>query len=89
MNITMGTLEIVAGSLLILSSIIIIIAVSLQSNKGGGLTSAIMGGEGPGGRERGKSSDAKLATLTKWLAVVFFVVSLAVNIIALIAKKGA
>lgn len=85
----MTTLEIVAGSFLILCCIIIVIAVSLQSSKGGGLTSAIMGGDGPGARERGKTSDAKLATLTKWLAILFFVVTLAVNILALIAKKAA
>ena len=83
----MTTLEIVAGSFLILSTIVITLAVALQSSKGDGLTSAIMGtGGGGGGRERGKSADAKLATLTKYLTILFFAVTIAVNVIALIMK---
>ena len=83
----MTTLELVAGGFLIFSSLIITIAVSLQSSKGDGLTSAIMGTGGVGGaRERGKSVDAKLATLTKYLTVLFFIVTIAVNIIALVMK---
>lgn len=80
----MSPIEIIAGCALIVSSILIIIAVTLQSGKGGGLTSAIMGGEGTSARGRAKDSDAKLATLTKWLAGVLFVVTVVVNIIALI-----
>lgn len=80
----MSTIEIVAGALLIASSIMIIIIVTLQSNKGSGLTTAIMGGADNSYRGRGKDSDAKLATLTKWLAGILFVVTIAVNIIATI-----
>ena len=81
----MTTLEIVAGSFLIFSSLIITIAVALQSSKGDGLTSAIMGTGGMGGgRERAKSADAKLSTLTKYLTILFFIVTIAVNIIALV-----
>jgi len=83
----MTTLEIIAGGFLVLSSIIITIAVALQSNKGDGLTSAIMGtGGGAGGRERGKSTDEKLSTLTKYLTILFFIVTIAVNVVALIAQ---
>lgn len=81
----MNTLEIIAACMLVLSAIIITIVVSLQSSKGDGLTSAIMGsGAMAGGRERGKSTDAKLATATKWLAAVFFLITLGVNVVLLI-----
>jgi preprotein translocase subunit SecG len=79
----MSGIEIVAGSFLILCCIVIVIIVSLQGSKGGGLSSAIMGGEGGSARGRAKDSDAKLSNLTKWLAVVFFVVTVVVNIVAL------
>ena len=77
--------EQIAGGFLILASIVITLAVALQSSKGDGLTSAIMGTGGLGGaREREKTTDAKLATLTKYLTILFFIVTIAVNIIALV-----
>ncbi|MEA4912938.1 MAG: preprotein translocase subunit SecG [Oscillospiraceae bacterium] len=82
----MSVIEIVAGSLLLLCSIFIILAVMLQSGKGDGISGAIMGGGDYGIRDKGKDSDAKLARLTKILAVVFFIVTLGVNIISLTAK---
>lgn len=83
----MNTLEIIASALLMLSAVVITIVVAMQSSKGDGLTSAIMGsGSLSSARERGKTTDAKLATVTKWLAAIFFVVSLAVNVILLIKK---
>ena len=81
----MGTLEIISGSLLILSSILIVIAVVLQKPKGSGLSGAIMGGSdsGFGGRSKAKSNEEKLSKLTKILASVFFVVTFIVNLIVL------
>jgi preprotein translocase subunit SecG len=85
----MTTLEIVVGAFLIFSCLVIIVVVSLQSNKGDGLTSAIMGtGAVAGGRERAKTADAKLATVTKWLLAIFFVVVLALNVIMLLTPKS-
>lgn len=78
----MTVLEIIAGATLLLTSVLIVLAVMLQSGKGDGLSGAIMGGA-TGGREKGKESDKKLAKITKVLAVVFFIVTLAVNIVAL------
>ncbi len=79
-------MEIIAGATLLLTSVLIILSVMLQSSKGDGLSGVIMGGEGGSGRERGKASDIKLARITKVLAVVFFIVTLAVNVVALSAK---
>ena len=46
----MGTIEIVAGALLILTCLVIIVAVTLQSNQGSGMSGVIMGGEGTAAR---------------------------------------
>jgi protein translocase, SecG subunit len=80
----MSQWEIIAGGVLILSCLIIIIIVSLQSSKGEGLSSAIMGAGAGGGRERGKTSDAKLATATKWFLAIFFLVTLGVTVISIL-----
>ena len=79
----MSSIEIISGAVLLLSCILIIIAVSLQSNRGEGLTSVIMGGDSSSTRTREKDKDARLASATKVLAIVLFVVTLAVNIITL------
>ena len=84
----MGVLEIAAGALLILSSVIIILVVLVQESKEQGLTSAIGGGSNESFYERntGRTRDAKLSRITKVCAVIFFIVTLAVNIISTISK---
>lgn len=82
----MGTIEIVAGALLILTCLVIIVAVTLQSNQGGGMSGVIMGGEGTAARGKAKNNDAKLAKITKILAVVLFVLTFVVSVISLMAK---
>lgn len=79
----MTTLEIIAGAVLLFTCLLIVVVVSLQTGKGGGLTSAIMGGEGNAARGRAKDTDAKLASITKVLAIILFVVTLAVTIVTL------
>lgn len=82
----MNTIEIVAGALLILTCIVIVVAVALQSSSGGDL-SAIMGGDSSAAaRGKAKDRDAKLAKITKILAIVLFIVTFGVNIIALATK---
>ena len=83
----MTTIEIISGAVLLLSCVLIIIAVSLQSNRGEGLTSVIMGGDSSTGRAHEKDKDARLASATKVLAIILFVVTLAVNIITLASKN--
>ncbi len=79
----MTTIEIVTGALLLLTCLCIIVAVTLQSGRSDGMSSVIMGGDGGSVKGRSKDSDAKLAKITKILAVVLFVVTLAVSIISL------
>ncbi len=83
----MSLIEYIAGGLLMISCIFIIVIVTIQQPKGNGISGAIMGGDTQvqQGR-RGKSNDAKLARVTKFLAIIFFVVTLVVDIIVLLTK---
>lgn len=73
----MTVYEIIGSILLIITCVLITIAVLLQSSKADGL-SALNGKSGSGANANARSMDAKLARITKVLAVVFFVVTLAV-----------
>ena len=70
---------------LILSIIYFIVAVALvaivmlQSGKSAGLSGAIAGGADTFlSKNRAKSADARLARMTKWVAIVFMVLTLVV-----------
>lgn len=73
----MTAFEIIGSILLIITCVLITIAVLLQSSKADGM--AALSGKGSAGiTAEKKSTDAKLARLTKILAVVFFAITLAV-----------
>ncbi|MGN0601287.1 MAG: preprotein translocase subunit SecG [Oscillospiraceae bacterium] len=82
----MSVLEIVAGILLILSSVIIVMLILVQESKDQGLTSAIGGGANDSFYEKnmGRTRDAKLSKVTKIFGIVLIIVTLAVNILAVI-----
>lgn len=84
----MSTLEIVAGVVLIICSIVIILVVLAQESKDDGLTSAIGGGYNESFYEGNKSrtKDAKLSRFTKISATLIFIVTLAINVIANASK---
>ena len=81
----MSVIEIVAGALLIVASLVIILA---QDTKEQGLTSAIGGGYNDSfyGKNGSNTKDAKLNRLTRISAILIFVITLAVNIIYQIKK---
>ena len=81
----MGILEIIAGVLLILCGVVIIMLVMSQQAKSSGM-SAMTGGSDVYGEMQSRTADAKLANLTKYAAIAFFVLSIAVSAIALLAK---
>ncbi len=81
----MSILEIIAGVLLILCSVVIILLVMSQQAKTGGM-SAMTGGSDVYGEMQSRTADAKLSKLTKYAAIVFFVLTVAVGAIALFAK---
>ncbi|MBQ9374832.1 MAG: preprotein translocase subunit SecG [Ruminococcus sp.] len=84
----MTTIEIVAGILLIIASLVIILIVLAQESKDQGLTSAIGGGANESfyDKNMGRTRDAKLSRFTKIAAIVFFIVTLAVNVLSAIKK---
>ena len=80
--------EIVLGIVLIITSIALVAIVLLQEGRQQGLSGAIAGGaETFLGKGKSKTIEQKLVKITKILAIVFFVVTLAVNIIPVIVSK--
>lgn len=78
----MSALEIILGIVLILLSIAIIVLVLLQQGRQAGLSSAIAGGaESFLGKTKGRKIEAQLERITKVIAIVFFVVVLAVSLL--------
>ena len=66
----------------VLLSVAIVAIVMLQSGKSAGLSGAIAGGaETFLSKNKAKSLDAKLAKMTKWVAIAFILLTLALSII--------
>ncbi len=82
----MGILEIISGVLLILCSIAIVVMVLFQDSKGNGLSGAIGGGEMMMNDGRTRGVNSILAKYTKYAAIAFFVITIAVGIISVYAK---
>ncbi len=66
----------------LISAVVLIAVVLFQSGKNAGLTS-VMGGSSDTflARNKNKSRDARLARATKWVAIVFVVLTLILTII--------
>ena len=74
----------VFGAVLILASIIITIVVLMQEGRSQNLSGAIAGGaETFLVKSKGRTIEAKLEKITKWLIVAFFVIVLAAFLIFL------
>lgn len=66
----------------LLACLFLIVVVLLQSGKRSGLSGAIAGGADTFmTKTKAKSWDAKLAKCTKWVALVFVVLTLVLNLI--------
>ena len=66
----------------VILSLALIAIVMLQSGKSAGLSGAIAGGADTFlSKNKAKSLDAKLAKMTKWVAIAFIVLTLALSII--------
>ena len=62
--------------------LILVAVVMLQSGKSAGLSGAIAGGADTFlSKNKAKSLDAKLAKMTKWVAIAFILVTLALSLI--------
>ena len=75
-------LKLVLSILLVVLDLVLIAVVMLQSGKSAGLSGAIAGGaETFLSKNKAKSMDAKLAKMTKWVAIAFMVLALIVSLV--------
>ena len=82
----MSVLEIIGGVFLIAAGLAIIFFVSLQTEKSDGLSGVIMGNDSTVFKGKARTNEEKLATVTKYCAIVFFVLGLLLNVFVLLAK---
>ena len=68
--------------LFLIASLFLVAVVLLQSGKSAGISGAIGGGaDNFFAKGKAKSLDAKLAKMTKWVALAFVVLALVLNLI--------
>lgn len=73
----MTTPQIVLSVIYFIVSLVLIAVVMLQSGKSAGLSGAIAGGADTFlSKNKAKTADARLAKMTKWIAIVFMVLTL-------------
>ena len=76
--------EIIVGALILVCSIIIIAVVLLQQGRRAGISGAISGGADTFlSKNKARTVAASLARWTKYIAILFFVLVLVANVIAL------
>jgi preprotein translocase subunit SecG len=75
-------LKLVLSILLVVLDLALIAVVMLQSGKSAGLSGAIAGGADTFlAKNKAKSMDAKLAKMTKWVAIAFMILALVVSLV--------
>lgn len=78
----MTTPQIVLSVIYFVVSLALIAVVMLQSGKSAGLSGAIAGGADTFlSKNKAKTLDAKLAKMTKWVAILWIVITLALSMI--------
>ena len=78
----MEVVKIIATVLEVIASVALVLVVLLQSGKEAGLSGAIAGNsESYMGKGKGGSWDKKLASATKWIALAWIVLTLALSLI--------
>ncbi len=75
----MTTAQIIMSIIYFILSLGLIAIVMLQSGKSAGLSGAIGGGADTFlSKNKAKSADARMAKMTKWVAIVFMVITLVI-----------
>ena len=78
----MSALTIVLTVLQVLCGVVLTVVVLFQSGKSAGLSGAIAGGADTFlSKGKAKTLDAQLAKATKWIALAFVVLTLALNLV--------
>lgn len=84
----MNVLEIIAAILLIISCVVIFVLVLSQQPKKGGLSGIITGADMTV-ESRVRTKDSRLAVVTRYAGIVFFVLTFAVNLVNVIVQNKA
>ena len=80
----MSVFEFVIGGVIILVSLIIIGVILLQQGRRAGIYGAISGGADTFlSKNKARTVDASLARWTKYVAILFFVLAIVANVIAI------
>lgn len=80
----MGVVGYIIGACVIIVSLAIIFAVLFQQGRRAGINGAISGGADTFlSKTKARTVDAKLARGTKYIAILFFVLAIVANIVAL------
>lgn len=80
----MSAIDIIIGIVVILVSLVIIVAVLMQQGRRSGVNGAISGGADTFlSKNKARTVDAFLARFTKYLAILFFIVAILENYLAL------
>lgn len=80
----MGFWEILLGILMILVSVVIIAVILLQQGHRSGVNGVISGAADTFlSKNKARTVNAKLASITKYITIAFFVLALVANVIAL------
>ncbi len=84
-----GAIQIIGGIIMLICSVLIIVLTIMQEQKQQDMSAALSGQSDNffGKGDVSSSREQALARLTKLLAIVFFVVTLAVNIIPAIINR--
>lgn len=83
----MGAIGYIIGTVIILVSLAIIFIVLFQQGRRAGINGVISGGADTFlSKTKARTWDAKLARMTKYFAIAFFVLAIVANIIALNQK---
>ena len=80
----MSVIEYVIGGVIILVSLIFIGVIILQQGRRAGINGAISGGADTFlSKNKARTVDASLARWTKYIAILFFVLAIVANVIAI------
>ena len=80
----MSALEYIVGAVVILVSLAIVFIVLFQQGRRAGINGVISGGADTFlSKTKARTWDAKLARMTKYFAIAFFVLAIVANVIAL------
>lgn len=78
----MSAVEIILGALLLIASVVLVVVIILQEGNQQGIGVVSGGADTFFSKNKARSYDAFLARATKWFALGFVVIVLALNIIA-------